>query len=104
MTTNRGMIKWQPFSAVASGTYMINNVLKEKNKIKKPILSEDQKIELQNKMVDSYNNQEKIIVKYFRDGRLYTLEGKITEIDINKHRISINNHFWVFFSQIVDFY
>ena len=36
------MIKWAPFSAVAPGAYMVNEVLSKKNKVKMPILSEDQ--------------------------------------------------------------
>lgn len=29
MITNRGMSKWQPFSAVVPGSYIVNDVLKE---------------------------------------------------------------------------
>ncbi len=40
--TNRSNIKWQPFESVISTRLMLNNILKEKNKIAMPILSEDQ--------------------------------------------------------------
>lgn len=100
---NREYVKWQPFSAVIPSSNMINDVLKEKNKIKMPILSEDQNRELQNKMLTFYNNEETITVKYYRAGKLYKLEGKITNIDQNTHKIIINNHFSIFFSQIIDF-
>ncbi len=101
--SNRGMVKWQPFSAVATGSQMINNALSKKNKIKMPILDEDKKEELQRKMMDSYNNQECVIVKYFKDGRLYTRTGVITNIDVIRRKMAINGEFWVFFSQIIDF-
>lgn len=101
---DRGMIKWQPFNAVAPGNCMVNDVLKEKNKIKMPILSDDQKQFLQDKMLEAYNNQEIIKIKYFRDGRLYLIEGKITNIDYSTHKLTINNYNFIFFSQIIDFF
>lgn len=96
--------KWNPFNAVASGEYMINDVLKEKSKLKMPILSDDQKQELQNRMLEAFNNQEIIKVKYFKNGDLYVKEGKITNIDPNLHKIVINQTFPVFFSQIIKFF
>ena len=44
--------KWNPFNAVAPGGFMVNEVLKEKNKIDMPVLSEDQKMELEKKNVE----------------------------------------------------
>ena len=96
------MSKWNPFNAVASGDYMINDVMKEKNKVSMPILSEDQKLELQNKMFEAFYNQETINVKYYRGGRLYITEGKVEKIDVNAHKIVLNGGFSVFFSQIVE--
>ena len=63
------MIKWQPFNAVAPGSYMINDVLNEKNKVKMPVLSDDQKQILQDKIIEAFNNQEIVTIKYFRAGR-----------------------------------
>lgn len=103
MITNREKVKWQPFSAVIPSNYMIDDVLRKKNKIKMPILSDDQKEELQCKIISYYNNQEVVKVKYFRDGRLYIMGGKITFIDRNRYKIILNGEFPIFFSQIVDF-
>ena len=98
------MSKWNPFNAVASGDYMINDVVKEKNKVSMPILSEDQKLELQNKMFEAFYNQETINVKYSTAGKVYITEGIITNIDQNSHKIVLNGDFSVFFSQIIDFF
>ena len=98
------MSKWNPFNAVASGSYMINDVMKEKDKVTMPILSEDQKLELQNKMFEAFYNQETIKVKYFKAGKVYITEGIITNIDQNSHKIVLNSDFSVFFSQIIDFF
>ncbi len=98
------MSKWNPFNAVASGDYMINDVMKEKNKVSMPILSEDQKLELQNKMFEAFYNQEMINVKYFKAGKVYIIEGIITNIDQNSHKIILNSDISVFFSQIIEFF
>ncbi len=94
--------KWNPFSAVAPGGFMVNEVLKEKNKIEMPVLSDDQKMELQERILEAHNNQETIKIKYFRGGRLYITEGKVEKIDANSHKIVLNGGFSVFFSQIIE--
>ena len=96
--------KWNPFNAVAPGGMMVNDVLREKDKIDMPVLSEDQKAELQERIIEAYNNQELIKVKYFKGGKIYVSEGKIDKIDINSHKIVINGGFSVFFSQIIEIF
>ena len=96
--------KWNPFNAVAPSEMMVNDVLREKDKIDMPVLSEDQKAELQERIIEAYNNQELIKVKYFKGGKIYVSEGKIDKIDINSHKIVINGGFSVFFSQIIEIF
>ena len=38
----RGIIKWRPFDSVISGNKVVKELLKERAKIKRPILSEEQ--------------------------------------------------------------
>lgn len=102
--SNRGMIKWQPFNAVAVGDKMIDDVLRRKNKIVKPILSDDQIIELETKIMESLHNKTKIKLKIFSNGKLYLKEGYIENIDIISKNIVFNDNKKVFFSQIIDFY
>ena len=94
--------KWNPFNAVAPGGFMVNEVLREKNKIDMPVLSDDQKAEIQERILEVHNNQEIVKIKYFRGGRLYITEGKVEKIDIHAHKIVLNGGFSVFFSQIVE--
>lgn len=98
------MSKWNPFNAVASGDYMIGEVLEKKNKMKMPILSDDQKEQLQCKMLEAFNNQETIKIKYFKNGNIYIKEGRITNIDSNSHKITLDSKYFVYFSQIIDFF
>ena len=94
--------KWNPFNAVAPCGFMVNEVLREKNKIDKPVVSDDQKTAIQERILEVHNNQEIVKIKYFRGGRLYITEGKVEKIDINAHKIVLNGGFSVFFSQIVE--
>ena len=94
--------KWNPFNAVAPGSMMVKDVLDEKDKVDMPILSEDQKMALQEKLFDAFNNQEIIKIKYFKAGKFYIIEGKIDKIDVNSHKIILNSGFFVFFSQIIE--
>lgn len=101
---NRDLVKWKPFNAVVPGSYMVNKVLKDKYKINMPVLSEDQQLEIQEKIYNSFQNQELIKIKYFRDGNVFIREGKVTNINISKHKLIINDRFFVFFSQIIEIY
>ena len=103
MNNNRNQIKWQPFSAIIPSGDLIQEVLNDKRKKRMPILSEDQKQELQEKMLEFYNNKENITIKFFHDGYFYEIKGKITHIDSFKHKIVINNSLSIYFSQIIDF-
>jgi hypothetical protein len=94
--------KWNPFNAVAPGSDMVKEVMKEKNKIKMPILSEDQKMAIQERLFESFNNQEIINITYFKGGNMYSVEGIIEKIDINSRKIVINSDISVFFSQIYE--
>ncbi len=101
---DRGMVKWQPFNAVASGNYMINEVLKKKNKVVMPTLSEDQKELLQEKILRAYELQEVIRIKYYKNEYIYIIEGKIIEINKNNYYIGLDNDLKIFFRQIIDIY
>ena len=100
--SNRSQAKWAPFNAVAPGEEMVRDVLKRKNVVKMPILSEDQINDLENKLINSYNNQVKISIKYFRAGRYYLREGIVANIDVLGRKIALNDEYNLFFSQIIE--
>ena len=94
--------KWNPFNAVAPGGYMIKEVMDEKNKVEMPILSEDQKMELQERIVEACNNQTLVTIRYFNRGNINIKEGIIEKIDANARKIVLNGGFSIFFSQIIE--
>lgn len=100
--SNRGMIKWAPFSAVVPGNYLVNQVEAKKRKITKPCLDEDKKMEIEAKIVEAYNNKDNIEIKLYRDGRLYIKEGKVIHLDAINKKVILSDNYQLFFSQIID--
>ena len=53
MPSNRSKAKWAPFNAVVPGDEMIKDVLKKKNVVKMPILSDDQIAEIERSLINN---------------------------------------------------
>lgn len=100
--TNRGMMKWQPFSAVTPGTILVTEVLKKKNRHEMPVLSDDQITNIENKLLLSYKLQSPIKIKYYKNYGIFLKEGIISKIDISSKKIFINNNSYLYFSQIIE--
>lgn len=88
---DRGYKKWAPFNAVINDKIIINEILKEKNKISKPILSEDQISLLNEKIFEAYTNHLKIKLSIFKDMNIIELIGYINNINITSKYITFNN-------------
>ena len=66
---DRGMIKWQPFDSLTSSKKMVQHILQEKNKMAKPILSQEQLEEIQTKIWEGFHTQIPLRIIYFFNGR-----------------------------------
>ena len=51
MNKDRGMIKWMPFNSVVSNKEILYSLIKEKEKITKPHISEDETNEFEKTMM-----------------------------------------------------
>lgn len=98
---DRGMIKWEPFNSVIPSSKVINKVIKEKNKIEKPVLSEEQLKTIEQKLIDSYNSNEKISVSYFQNGYIFNEKGTIKKIDYINKKVYLD-YKYIYFSQITN--
>ena len=96
------MNKWMPFNAVCDGTTLVDEIINEKSKIRKPVLSEDQLNNIQNKILDSFNSKEIINVKYFMNNRIYEISSTIKKIDNINKLIEFKNGKRLSFSQILN--
>lgn len=100
LNTDRGIIKWAPFESVAPTKSMIKDILKEKNKVKSPTLSEDQINNIENLIIIAYYEQNTVEVSYYRSGNIQKLISNIKKIDSINHKIYFNNE-TILFEQII---
>ncbi len=98
---DRKMIKWIPFDSVINSQIVANNLSKEKENITMPILSEEQILDINNKIIDSYNLNQEIIINYFKNNKVNKITSKIKKIDIIKKRIILTNNSYIYFNQII---
>ncbi len=97
---DRGMIKWVPFNSVVSNKEILSSILKEKNKISMPILSEEQKNINEQKLLIAYYSKSKINIKYYQNGEFNFTNSYIKKIDFIYHKIYFDNK-TILFDQIV---
>ncbi|EJQ86863.1 hypothetical protein IGW_05338 [Bacillus cereus ISP3191] len=77
----RGMIKWAPFVALTPQFDGIREIIKEQNKVTRPILTAEEKERIENILLCSLLSEEEILITYYEDG--YLLSGYMTVVDID---------------------
>lgn len=98
---DRGMIKWQPFNSIIPSKEIVNQIIKEKSKIKMPILSEEQKNVIEERILLSFYEKEKITLEYFYNGKIKKITDIIKKIDPIYHKIYLTEKV-ILFNQIVN--
>lgn len=98
--SDRKMIKWLPFNSVISSKEVLSSILKEKQKISKPSLSEDEKMQIESTLIDAFYLEEEVIITYYKNGYTYKYKGIIKKIDSLNKLIYLTN-FNIFFNQII---
>ena len=101
MKIDRGIIKWQPFNSVAPSKEIIYNLSKKRQKISKPILSEEQLQDIQSTLLEAYTNGLKVYIEYYKNGIINKIEQIIKKIDIDHHCIILTNNNYIYFNQII---
>lgn len=97
----RGIIKWRPFDSVISSNKVVRELLKERAKIKRPILSDEQENNLEQKLIIAFYTNSPIKVSYFNNGKIDNFEDQIKKIDSIYHKIYFQNH-TLLFEQIIE--
>ena len=97
---DRGMIKWQPFNSVISNKMVLNSIIKEKRKIAKPTMSEEELLNIENKIMESYYLKNTINIAYYKNGFILNTQGQIKKIDKINKLIYLNN-LTLFWKQII---
>ena len=81
MPKGRGMVKWSPFAAMLEQFAGIREIIKEKNKVTRPILTVEEKELIENMLLCSLLSEEEILITYYEDG--YLLSSYMTVVDID---------------------
>lgn len=98
--SDRGMKKWAPYSSLIEQATCLEEMKYQRNKIAKPLLTEDQ-IEKINYVLQSYKKGETVKIKFYNDGYLYEIETSIKRIDL-ENRILILENGKLKFENIID--
>ena len=98
---DRGIIKWQPFDSCYSSNKILKEIDNKKNRITLPILSDDQLLVLEEKIIDAYHLKNSINIEYFYNGKIIRTYGKINAINYQDKKIYMNNII-IYFKQIIN--
>lgn len=81
----RGMVKWAPFAKITMPEQyeMLNQFKQDQNKIDKPILSDNQLNDLNDKMIFKMYNDPAIEVRYYLKGYIQAIEAYIHKLDVH---------------------
>ena len=97
--SDRGMKKWAPYSSLIEQATCLEEMRYKRNKVEKPVLSQDKKEEI-NRILSNYKG-ELLTIKFFYDGYFYIIKDTIKRIDV-ENRVLILNKGKLNFSQIID--
>ena len=84
--SDRGMKKWAPYSSLIEQATCLEEMKYQRNKIAKPILTEDQKEKI-NFVLQSYQKGQIVRIKFFNDGYLYLISTTIKRIDLENRKL-----------------
>ncbi|HDD5346748.1 TPA: YolD-like family protein [Staphylococcus aureus] len=83
----RGKIKWQAFATLPQQFEILEQIIKDQNKIEKPLLTHDSLDNLNQIFQIKIQNDELCTISYWEDGSISNYTGKILKID------TINGYF-----------
>lgn len=98
---DRNQIKWVPFNSVINGKYIVNSIEKEKNKINKPILSEEQIYTYEEMIKESMINIIDLLFNIYSGGYIKEIKGTVLNINSTLNKILLSNNVTIFFCEIV---
>jgi hypothetical protein len=81
MPKGRKMVKWTPFAAMPEQFAGIREIIKEKTKVERPTLTQDEQERIENMLLCSLVSEEEIMIIYYEDG--YLLSSYMTVVDID---------------------
>ncbi|MGW5982752.1 YolD-like family protein [Bacillus mycoides] len=100
------MTQWTPFAALTAQFDGIREIIKEKNKVTRPILTDEEKELIENMLLCSLVSEEEIMITYYEDGYLLSGYMTIADIDPSNNAVICTDAFYntikLQFSNIID--
>lgn len=100
---DRGIKKWQPFNSCFSSADVLKEISCSKAQKEPPLLSEDQLINIEEKIKDAFFLGTKINIKIFYNGKIIEKSGKVENINFQEKKICLNR-VNIYFKQILEIY
>ncbi|MEK4916025.1 YolD-like family protein [Bacillus sp. FSL E2-8887] len=106
MPKGRRMVKFTPFAAMPEQFAGIREIIKEKNKVTRPILTAEEKELIENILLCSLLSEKEILITYYEDG--YILSSYMTVVGIDQQNSAVictdafYNKMKLQFSNIID--
>lgn len=85
----RGMIKWQPFASVPQQYEIINQHIKDQDKVTKPILDDMALRELNNVLAEKLFYNPSATIKYWENGYYKRIECQINKFDSERNKLEV---------------
>lgn len=89
---DRGLMKWAPFDALTGIDNLLNEIRYRRNKIDKPLLSDDQIEEINRTLVKCIHFNNEVTISYFSDGYIKETFCLIKRIDKIENLIYTNSN------------
>lgn len=99
---SRNQIKWAPFNSVINTKKELNNLAKNKEKLEKPVLSEDQINYFNMLIMESLNNKIKLEFSIYFNGFINKKESIVKKIDSLNEIIYLENKSKIFINSIIN--
>lgn len=85
----RGMIKWQPFASVPQQYEIINQHIKDQNKVDKPALDDMALKDLNDVLAEKLFYNPTATIKYWENGYYKTIECEINKFDSERNKLEV---------------
>ena len=97
--SDRGMKKWAPYKSLVEHDPAINKLKKDKEKIEKPRISNEEAEEI-NEILQSYGG-ETLLITVYKSGELVTFESALKKIDPIEHKLILPSRKTISFKDLV---
>lgn len=98
--SDRGMKKWLAYRSLVEQSPSLENNYEKREKIEKPLISQDEKENINNILVNYHG--EPLVIWFFRNGKVFEEEIIISKIDANERKLVLPSRRVIHFHEIID--